>query len=326
MNIFGVSNIIRNNFIGTTADGLNPLGNGTGIFVAITSSNNMIGGTPPLARNVISGNSLNGIGLSGSNNIIQGNLIGVGRDAVTSIPNDIGIDIKSNGNTIGGVANGEANIIANNFFFGIWVEESGPPVDNEIRGNSIYGSSGLGIDLGGDGVDMNDIGDLDTGPNGHQNYPVLHGISDANILTSTLSSTANTAYDVDIYRNDSCDPSGFGEGQELIYSGIYQTELDGDVDFDLNITPWNLSPGDYLTALATDPNGNTSEFSACLIVPSPPATPTPTPGPTNTPTNTPTPTATSSPSATPSATPSPTATATSTSSPNEESYIPAIFQ
>ena len=42
-----------------------------------------------------------------------------------------------------------------------------------IHGNSIYGNSGLGIDLGGNGVTGNDVGDMDGGPNNSQNFPVI---------------------------------------------------------------------------------------------------------------------------------------------------------
>ena len=42
-----------------------------------------------------------------------------------------------------------------------------------ILGNSIYGNGGLGIDLGGNGVNLNDPGDTDSGPNNVQNFPVI---------------------------------------------------------------------------------------------------------------------------------------------------------
>ncbi len=43
---------------------------------------------------------------------------------------------------------------------------------NEIRLNSIFSSTGLGIDLGGDGVTLNNsVGH--TGPNDYQNFPVI---------------------------------------------------------------------------------------------------------------------------------------------------------
>ncbi|HTP09921.1 MAG TPA: CSLREA domain-containing protein, partial [Anaerolineae bacterium] len=46
-------------------------------------------------------------------------------------------------------------------------------VGNTLSHNSLYNNGALGIDLGTDGVTANDAGDLDTGPNNLQNFPVL---------------------------------------------------------------------------------------------------------------------------------------------------------
>jgi hypothetical protein len=333
--IDGLNNIIRNNYIGTTADGLNPLGEAMGIVVSGTGANTTIGGTNPLARNVIGDHFGIGIKLSGDDNIIQGNFIGVGADGTTAVPNVIGISVESSGNIIGGVNPGESNLIAHNSSFGIRVDGGSPPVANEIRGNAIYGTNGLGIDLGGNGVDVNDVGDGDTGPNEYQNYPDLFGIAAASRwLTGQLISAPNTVFAIEFYRNDVCHSLGHGEGQEMVNSGSVSTNGAGTVSFIFNTTTWSISPGDYLTAVVTDPTGNSSEFSACILVPEPPATPTPTATATNTPgptaTNTATPTVTNTPdptvtvTATPSATP--TATATPEDSPENEAFIPVVLR
>ena len=46
-----------------------------------------------------------------------------------------------------------------------------------IRGNSIFGNGGLGIDLLNDGVTPNDLGDPDIGPNNLQNFPLVTTIT-----------------------------------------------------------------------------------------------------------------------------------------------------
>ena len=58
--ITGDANVIQGNRIGTTADGLAALGNASGISIVI-ATNTLIGGTAAGARNVISGNSGDGI-------------------------------------------------------------------------------------------------------------------------------------------------------------------------------------------------------------------------------------------------------------------------
>lgn len=348
MNILGANNVVRNNFIGTTADGLGDLGNFSGVYLGGNAGNTVIGGSNPIARNVIGAHFATGITVRSDNNVIQGNFIGVGGDGVTPLPNGIGISLEGESTVVGGVDAGEANVIAFNAFYGIRVAGSLPPTQNEIRGNAIYGttgSSGLGIDLGEDGVDSNDGGDGDTGPNNHQNYPLLNSISGTFIFGS-LDSTPLSFFTIDFYRSDSCDPSGYGEGQEHISWVEYGTDATGHLNFIINMTPWPVSPGDYLTATATDSDGNTSEFSPCILVeaqstPTPTATNTPTvtSSPTATATNTPTPTATGtatpgpSPTATETATPGPSPTATSTPTATtvppivtEWAYIPIVLK
>ena len=46
---------------------------------------------------------------------------------------------------------------------------------NEIRFNAIFSNTGLGIDLGGDGVTL-DNSVPHTGPNDHQNFPVITSV------------------------------------------------------------------------------------------------------------------------------------------------------
>lgn len=319
----GDENVIRNNYIGTTANGLSALPNSYGLYVYGTG--NLIGGVNALSQNVISGNNDFGLRVNSSNNnLIQGNYIGVALDGVSPLPNDgTGVEFLGSavGNVLGGTAVGEANLIAHNINHGVTVKESGIgiPHQNSILGNAIFQNGGLGIDLGEDGVDVNDPGDGDSGENERQNYPVITAFT--NPIVVTLNSHANTQYVLDLYRTDSCDPSGFGEGQYYLLTETVTTDAAGNASFSRNMGGY-ASPGDKLTAVATDLNGNSSEFSACVtFLPGSTPTPTPTNTPTSTntavPTNTPTPThtATPGPSQTPSHTPTPTHTGTPAPSP-----------
>lgn len=260
--------LIQNNFIGTDSTGLTDSGNGFGIY--LLGTDNTIGGTSALSGNLISGNSV-GIRInSGQNNSVYGNWIGLAADGSTALPNSSnGIEVlgDSFGNLIGGTANGQANLIVNNGLNGIVVALSSliNPVENPIRGNRIANNIGLGIDLGNDGVDSNDAGDSDSGDNLRQNYPVLQtSTTDPEVLVS-LDSLANTQFTLDFYRNSACDPSGYGEGESHIFTTTLTTDALGYDEINLDLTSLT-SYGDFITATATDPDGNTSEFSACAQV------------------------------------------------------------
>lgn len=261
--LYGNSNFVLNNFMGTTADGMNDLGNGNGILISL--NDNTIGGAAPLARNVISGNDRYSIYVSQADDtLVAGNYIGVARDGTTPLPNDShGIVIFGDAasNTIG-----EGNIIAYSGGKGISVEANGSlmPKQTYLRGNSIHHNADLGIDLGSDGVDTNDPGDGDVGENMRQNYPVLTAVANTLTITGTLNSEANIQYTVDLYRNDSCHASGHGEGQEYLLTKVITTDGNGNAEFTATAT--GTVDGDVITAVATDPDGNTSEFSACVAV------------------------------------------------------------
>src|SRR5256884_814325 len=111
--LYGISldtnggNTIEGNFIGTNVAGDAVLGNNQGVIIQFGSSNNLIGGLTPAARNIISGNS-DGISLSGGpGNIIEGNFIGTDHTGSNDLGNTIGIRVTaSSNNTNGGTSAG----------------------------------------------------------------------------------------------------------------------------------------------------------------------------------------------------------------------------
>src|SRR4030095_13080229 len=135
-----------------------------------------------------------------------------------------------------------------------------------IRGNSIFSNDALGVDLGFDGVAApNDPGDADTGANRLQNFPVLSSITPASGSTNvkgSLNSNASTQFRIDFYSNQACDASGNGEGAVPFGSTMVTTDANGNATIDVNLSG-QLAVNRPLTATATDPAGNTSEYSTC---------------------------------------------------------------
>ncbi len=117
----GSSNVIQGNYIGLDQEGILGRGNQNGIAI-YNSTNNLIGGTTPEARNIISGNGFDGIEVNGSGNQIQGNFIGTDVRGNAAVPNgSTGIEIinysgvpPSTNNIIGGTVQGAGNLISGN--------------------------------------------------------------------------------------------------------------------------------------------------------------------------------------------------------------------
>ena len=264
---------VQGNYIGTDVTGNVALTNPKP-GISIQSSSHTVGGLVAGARNIISGNTI-GIQIGGNTtgqvgaNLIQGNFIGLNQ-AGSALPNTAeGIRIDNStinppaNNVIGGTAAGAANTIAFNGGPGVFVSSGSA---DSIRGNSIFSNAGLGIDLLPSGPSANDQGDADIGANNRQNFPVLTSLTPAanpTTIVGTLNSTANTTFTIDFYTNTTCDPSGSGEGAQYLASMAVTTAADGNgaINFTLG-SP--LAAGAIVTATATDPAGNTSEFSPCV--------------------------------------------------------------
>jgi hypothetical protein len=139
------NNIIRGNYIGSTASGMNNLPNGSGIQIFGGAHHNTIGGTTLGARNIISGNVSNGINISGTgttNNQVQGNYIGLtatGSSAMGNRMDGIFIGDEASNNLIGGTVAGARNIISGNDGRGIFIQGNGASgaSGNQIQGNYV---------------------------------------------------------------------------------------------------------------------------------------------------------------------------------------------
>jgi len=179
-----------------------------------------------------------------------------------------GILLLSNttGDTIGGTAAGEGNTIAFNGAGGLRVQNAS--VNNAIRGNTIFDNVGVGLDLvGTGGMTANDPGDPDTGPNRLQNLPVFSSAvltgGDLTITYVVDSATANSLYPllIDVYRTDAAGQ----EGASYLATDTYEAAV-AQTSRTVTLAVSGLSVNQRIVATATDGVGNTSEFSASVVV------------------------------------------------------------
>jgi hypothetical protein len=271
-------NLVQGNYVG-----LNPAGTavfpglpGVGIQIAgigpqpVSTSGNTIGGNTPAARNVIAG--FRGVevslGSTSQGDAVIGNYIGT-NSAGSPVPEDFG-QLPDFPRGIG--LGGSNSVISDNLissmgtgvivFFG---------TGNSIRGNSIYGNSGLGIVLNttfsGDEVPLLNDSQGHVGPNNYQNFPVLTPNSALSSSTSTYVSGTfteaaqpNRTLTLDFYANATGSSTTYGQGQLYLGSRTVYTDLSGNASFNADFAVGNLA-NDWISATATDQNGNTSEFS-----------------------------------------------------------------
>lgn len=279
------NNRILDNYIGTDPTGTSAVPNGaSGILIVgfaspgVQSSNNLI------QDNLISGNQGQGIALGdAADNQILNNRIGTDRTGMAALGNQgMGVALSNAGAPRNRI---QDNIIA--FNTGDGIHDSPDyryPVaftpdghqGNAFLGNSIFSNGGLGINLlpaplgsePGSVVTPNDPGDTDVGANNLQNFPVLGSavtFGGGVTIQGTLNSTPNRAYRIDFFANTSSDPSGFGEGERFLGFASVTTDGSGNANFSVSLAV-TVPAGQFITATATDPNGNTSEFSQARIV------------------------------------------------------------
>jgi hypothetical protein len=260
---------IEGNFIGTDASGTVDRGNSFQGVEIFDGEKHIIGGTTPDKRNIISGNNKEGIALFAfagqGGHKVQGNLIGTSKDGTSPLGNSLeGIEINSSNNTVGGAVLGAANVIA--FHGQEGVEVNGAPnTGNRILNNSIFSNGEEGIDLGNNGRTLNDPKDLDAGPNTLQNFPVLTSAEKASGGTITIKGNLNSTPKKEFIVQFFANPQNEDEGKTFLGQKKVTTNLQGTVSFTFETTK-PLSVGDRITATATDPGGNTSEFSDPLAL------------------------------------------------------------
>jgi hypothetical protein len=274
---YNSGNVIQGNYIGTDVTGSSAVPNGFLSFnavggVVLLGDSNTVGGTTPGAGNVISGNGSDGVDIVGvSDNLVEGNFIGTGANGTEALGNGAGGVSAFNGasdNTIGGLAAGAGNVIANNASrpgVNIGASNSDDCPGNAILSNSIFNNAELGINLGFNSAPTQNMpGGPFQGPNDLQNYPVLTEVFTVTgvgtVITGTLNSAPDVTFTLQFFDNATADPSGYGEGQALLGTTSVTTDANGNASFTANFTV-SVNAGDAISATATDASGDTSEFA-----------------------------------------------------------------
>ncbi|MCE3003806.1 MAG: hypothetical protein LW860_14065 [Xanthomonadaceae bacterium] len=295
--LLGGSVTIQGNLIGTDPSGTSARAHAIGVRVTGVSPTLsppppppgtavQIGGTDVNARNLISGNLVNGIALGNFGSflvdrvVVEGNWIGTDASGLLPLPNGTSVTSQSPAGIvrlqnfpgssrarIGGSAPGAANRIAFNIGPGILLSCNGNSGDGgtvEMGDNQIFGNSGIPVD-NTDRPRANDPGDPDVGTNRVQNFPELFaatrpapGVIDVGFRVDTAVANATYPLRVDFY---SADPAG-GPLVRIGTASIAAADAQTNRTVSLNSS---VGVG-FITAIATDANGNSSEYSDVLDV------------------------------------------------------------
>jgi hypothetical protein len=182
-------NQVLGSYIGTNPTGTAAVGNSNGIEVA--GNSNTVGGAASGARNILSGNSNDGLLIDGgaSGNVVLGNYIGINAAGTAAVSDSKGVELAGSGNTVGGTATAARNIISGN-------SNDGVLLDSTASGNQVLGNY-IGINNAGNGAVANKVGIEDAGSgntlggsvNGARNF-ISGNSNDGVLLDSTAKGEA----------------------------------------------------------------------------------------------------------------------------------------
>ena len=265
--------VVQGDLIGTDYTGERAIPNARmGINLAFGDTNSLIGGTTPLARNIISGNAQDGIAvfLTPTNITIEGDYIGVDKSGLHALPNQLdGVYmLGGSNNTVGGTTAGSGNLISGNgqanvnvfgYPFSTGIKYLGNTIGPDVNGGSGISSSTNGILWGGN-ITASTIGDgTNAGANNISDNAqgiVVHKGTIAGV--GSLTPSGNSILGNSIYNNGSdinidLASSDF-DSQAPFPTGDYSTAVYSDLGVNQN-DPSGSVPGqanDYLNAPEVD--------------------------------------------------------------------------
>ena len=278
------NNVVRANIVGMDVNGTSAIPNAGGVHIA--GSGNTVGGTAAGSRNLISGNTGDGVFINGApaaGNLVQGNCIGTQTICTIAAPNTTnGVEIVAgHDNIVGGTATGAGNTIAFNTAAGVDLTAAG--AGNVVVRNVMFLNAGVGI----------------AGAAG----PLITGCSDVgsgNVSCTGLSLGPGAS--IDVYRANT-DVPGAPQGDRWLCNttagggGAWGCQFanpgGGSATATQRMAPASTSA--FTAAVAGIPAG---PVATATFTPAPTSTPTTAPAATNTPTRTPTPAGSATPTRT----------------------------
>jgi hypothetical protein len=225
--VTGNRNVVRGNYVGVGNGGAGALANARQ-GVSVEGDDNVVGGSSPEDRNVISGNLREGVLVEGFGNHVIGNRIGTSADGTAAVANnDDGIHVFGDASRLGQTAEITGNLVSGNDLNGIELDSSaaGCLVQGNLVGTDRTGTKGL---ANGTGILVESDGNQLGGPD---------EVS-ANVVSGNAGNGLTIA-NVAEYNQVVGNLIGPGPGPTLIGNGGFGIELDSD---HLNVIGW-ADPG-----------------------------------------------------------------------------------
>jgi VCBS repeat-containing protein len=250
----GGGNLIAGNLIGTDPSGSLARGNNfNGVFVE-GSANNVIGGTAPAERNVISGNGRYGVLVSGAGaagNAIRGNYVGLnaaGSAALANIGAGIAVQGGATGTSIGGLTSGAGNVVSGNRSNGVEISGAGTSstvvqgnrIGTDFTGNAAIGNGLNGISVS-DGATSTSIGGAASGARN-----VVSGNAQSGIRVSGANTTG-VVISGNYLGLNAAGNAAVGNGWYGVQLGATGTVLGGLTASERNVISGNLIDGVYVS-------------------------------------------------------------------------------
>ena len=278
--------VIQNNWLGLDGSGLGVVAVRTGVSLRRVQrtqvlDNVIVSPTQQVGPYTGGGGHLDA-DFRGFDLVVKGNRMGVDPVgdgvAVGLVPfgGSTGMDFSST--TVVGAQVGDpldpatGNLIAHLSGIGIQIESG--PTRIALAGNRVFGSgtapggSTMAVDLLlPTGPNTNDPLDADTGSNQLQNHPELAAaVVDAGttLVTGALHSTPGTAFRVEFFESGACGTGGRGYAEGVL--GQTQVVTDGAGNAAIDVQLPLVPAGRRISAIATDPLGNSSELGPCIEV------------------------------------------------------------